>query len=36
MNFERRELFEVQGITEEEISNMSDNLVLLGSLRDKK
>jgi circadian clock protein KaiC len=30
MTFELRELFEVHGITEEEISNMSDNLILLG------
>jgi len=30
MNFELRELFEVHGISEEEISNMSDNLILLG------
>jgi circadian clock protein KaiC len=30
MTFELRELFEIHGITEQEISNMSDNLVLLG------
>jgi circadian clock protein KaiC len=30
MTFELRELFEIHGITEQEISNMSDNLILLG------
>ncbi|HKE58213.1 MAG TPA: ATPase domain-containing protein [Pyrinomonadaceae bacterium] len=30
MTFELRELFEIHGITEQEVSNMSDNLILLG------
>jgi KaiC/GvpD/RAD55 family RecA-like ATPase len=33
MSLELRELFEVHRISEEEISNMSDNLILLGYTR---